>query len=332
MNRLLKPWWIVGVITALGLSGCETQDDDDAADDDAADDDTGDDDTADDDDDAVDDDDAADDDDSADDDECENWQTAHPEWIFCDDFESADPLEGDGRYFEHDDNDGEFVVLDGAGHGGSRGMRALFQSGEVSAGSIKVAFGNNPSSYMDTGIRPGEDFREVYYRMYLKMQAGWDGDPAKLSRATVFHGDDWSQAMIAHLWGDGDEHLLLDPATCVDGSGQVICSGYNDFASLDWLGYTAGTTAVFDTPYSDVWYCVEHHVRLNDAGAANGVQEFWIDEVLEARRDGLDFVGTYSDYAINAVFFENYWNDGSIQEQERYFDRIVISTEYVGCS
>jgi hypothetical protein len=36
-------------------------------------------------------------------------------------------------------------------------------------------------------------------------------------------------------------------------------------------------------------------------------------------------------YAINAVFFENYWNDGSPREQERYFDDIVISTAPVGC-
>jgi hypothetical protein len=45
----------------------------------------------------------------------------------------------------------------------------------------------------------------------------------------------------------------------------------------------------------------------------------------------LDFVGTYTDYAINAVFFENYWNDGSIKEQERYFDNIVVSTKPIGC-
>jgi hypothetical protein len=71
--------------------------------------------------------------------------------------------------------------------------------------------------------------------------------------------------------------------------------------------------------------------RPHDSGAANGIQEFWIDGNLEVRSDTLDFVGTYQDYAINAVFFENYWNDGSPQEQERYFDNIVISTEPIGC-
>jgi hypothetical protein len=72
------------------------------------------------------------------------------------------------------------------------------------------------------------------------------------------------------------------------------------------------------------------HVKLNDPGQSNGLCEFWIDGNLEARRDNLNFVGTYTDYAINAVFFENYWNSGSIKEQERYFDNIVVSTQPIG--
>ena len=52
---------------------------------------------------------------------------------------------------------------------------------------------------------------------------------------------------------------------------------------------------------------------------------------LEARRDELDFVRGYTEYALNAIFFENYWNDGSPVRQERYFDNIVVATEPIGC-
>jgi hypothetical protein len=76
---------------------------------------------------------------------------------------------------------------------------------------------------------------------------------------------------------------------------------------------------------------VEAHVKLNDPGQSNGIQEFFIDGNLEARREGLDFVRSYTGYAINAVFFENYWNDGSSRDQERYFDNIVVSTRPIGC-
>jgi hypothetical protein len=262
--------------------------------------------------------------------ECENWWTLHPEWIFCDDFDDSTPLVREGRYFEYGDDGGDFMPLAGIGINASMGMRTVFQIGEVGAGGFKLAFGRVPSSYFDKGIRNNEDFRDIYYRIYLKNQVGWEGSPAKLSRATVFTGSNWSQAMIAHLWSSGD-YLLVDPASGTDEQGNVVTTRYNDFANLRWLGYKKGTTPIFSSGYDNKWYCIEAHVRLNDPGRSNGVQEFWIDGNLEARRDGLNFVGSYSDYGINAIFIENYWNSGSIKRQERYFDNFVVSTERIGC-
>jgi hypothetical protein len=236
------------------------------------------------------------------------------------------------RYFEYGDNEGDFVPLDGLGVGGSRGLRTIFDEGEVGAGGMKLAFGRNPNGYMNSQWRNDEDFREVFYRMYLRMQPGWEGNPAKLSRATIFNqASDWSQAMIAHLWSDGKGHLLVDPVRCIDGGNQVKCKKYNDFENMDWLGYKSGITPIFETSEAGRWLCVEAHVRLNDPGMVNGVQEFFIDGGLEARRDGLDFVRAYTEYGINAIFFENYWNDGSPKKQERYFDNIVVSDSRIGC-
>jgi hypothetical protein len=263
-------------------------------------------------------------------DECKDWQQRHPEWIFCDDFEDDTPLRRQGRYFEISSDDGDFRVADGVGLNGSRGMRVLFQAGEVSAGALHLAFGRVPGSYFDKGIRPDEDFREIYYRMYLRHEAGWQGSPAKLSRAFIFAGSDWSQAMIAHLWSSGD-YLLIDPASGVNENGVVATTKYNDFDHLRWLGYKRGLTPLFATEQADTWFCIEVHVRLNDPGQSNGVHEFWIDGKLEARRTGLNFVDTYTDYGINAVYLENYWNSGSTRRQERYFDSFVVSTQRIGC-
>lgn len=264
--------------------------------------------------------------------ECDSWQARHPEWIFCDDFESTAALVGPGRYFELDDNKGDFRQMPTVGKGGSKGMRALWQAGEVDAGNLKLGFGRLPSTYMAKGIRDKQDFREVYYRLYVRAQEGWVGDPYKLSRATVVARADWSQAMIAHIWGDQAEKLKIDPATCVDAAGKVACSGYNDFSKLKWIGAKAGVTKPFTGANAGKWVCVEAHVRLNDAGQANGVHEFWIDDKLEARRDNLNFVGTYKEYGINGVFFENHWNSGSPKVQERFFDNIVVSTQRVTCA
>jgi hypothetical protein len=264
--------------------------------------------------------------------ECDGWQTRHPEWIFCDDFEKSGAMVAQGRYFEYDDNKGDFKPVAGVGVRGTTGMRAIWQSGEVDAGNMKVGFGRSPSTYFSKGIRTDADFREVYYRMFVRLQKGWKGNPFKLSRATVLAKADWSQAMIAHLWGDRANGLQLDPASCTDAGGSLTCAGYNDFNNIKWIGAKAGPTPIYDGGQNDKWLCIETHVRLNDAGQSNGVHEYWIGDALEAKRDGLNFLGSYKTYGINGVFFENYWNSASPQSQERYFDNIVISTKKIGCA
>ena len=264
--------------------------------------------------------------------ECDGWQTRRPEWIFCDDFEKPGAMVGPGRYFEYNNNQGDFTTVPGVGVQSSTGLRARWQPGEIDAGNIKLGFGRSPSAYFSKGIRPNSDFREIFYRVFVRMQSGWKGNPFKLSRATVLAKADWSQAMIAHLWGDFGTGLQLDPARCTDGAGTVKCSGYNDFNNIKWIGAKAGTTPIYDGSHNDKWLCVEAHVRLNDEGLANGVHEYWIDDKLEARREGLDFLEGYKAYGINAVFLENYWNSGSTQLQERFMDNFVVSTQKIGCS
>ena len=39
----------------------------------------------------------------------------------------------------------------------------------------------------------------------------------------------------------------------------------------------------------------------------------------------LDWHGTWDEFGINAVFLENYWNEGSVKRQARWFDDFVIS-------
>ncbi len=263
--------------------------------------------------------------------ECLNYNATHPDWIFCDDFESTTPLVATGRYFEYNDNNGDFIQQDGVGVNGSKAMRALWQTGEVDAGSLSLGFGNNPSSYMNKNIHSTENYREIYYRMYMKNETGWQGSPYKLSRASVISGSDWSQAMVAHTWAyDTGNTLAMDPASCVVG-GTVRCSGWNDFNNLQWLGKKAGATPIFNTDQAGQWKCIEVHVKLNDPGMSNGIQEFWVDGVLQASSTNLNFTGTYTAYGLNYISFENYWNSGSTRTQARYFDNIVVSESPIGC-
>ncbi len=245
-------------------------------------------------------------------------------WIFCDDFESGDPSAAD--YLERDLADGAFGRMDSESASGTYAMEVRWSPGTVSAGNLKVTFGDAP---MGATHRAGERFAEVYWRMRLMHEEGWQGSPAKLSRATMFTANDWSQGMIAHLWSSGDV-LLGDPARCVR-DGSVTCQGYNDFAALQWMGRMPGTTPIFATEDSGRWRCIEGHVRLNTPGEDDGVFEFWVDGNLERRNDAMNWRGSYDAHGINAVFFENYWNEGSPRAQKRWFDDLAIATTRIGC-
>jgi hypothetical protein len=256
-----------------------------------------------------------------------------PEWIWCDDFEQNRLA----SYFEYDNAGGNFTRTNGTGFGGSAGMRVHFVQGALGAGSLHLAIGRTPSSYFRPADAGTANYREIYWRMYVKHQAGWVGGSGdKLSRAFVFANSNWAEAAIGHVWGGaspGPEQniLMVDPASGTDAAGNLQTTSYNDFAHLRWLGMAKGTTPIFDDAHVGQWYCLEAHMRLNTAGSSNGALEVWVNGALEASSTGLNFLGAYSQYGINAVYFENYWNAGASATQDRFFDNIVVSTAKIGC-
>jgi len=250
-------------------------------------------------------------------------------WIWCDDFEQ----DRTARYFEYDTT--SFARAAGVGRNGSAGMRVHFAAGQVSAGGLRLAFGKTPGAYFRAVDAGTANYRELYYRVYFKNQSGWIGGGGdKMMRAIVFSASDWSEAAIGHVWSGSSpiqNYLVVDPASGTDAAGTVQTVGYNDFAHLRWLGPVQSQTPVFDAAHVGQWYCVEAHMKLNTPGQSDGVLEVRINGNLEAQHTGLNFLGSYQTYGINAVFLENYWNAGSPQAQERYFDDFVVSTQPIGC-
>ncbi len=229
------------------------------------------------------------------------------------------------RFFEYVPEKESFIWTPDTGLPGGA-MRCQFEKGQVSAGGLKELFGKNP---FGRGLRRGETFREIYWRVYVKHEPGWEGNPAKLARATCLAGSNWSQGFIAHVWGGKGDALCIDPATGIRDNSKVT-TAYNDFPHLKWLGSRQGQTPIFSPAESGRWVCIESHVKLNTPGERDGVFDLWIDGRLEAARNDLDWHGSWGDYAINAVFLENYWNQGSAKRQARWFDHFVISTQPIG--
>ncbi|MGQ0715393.1 MAG: Ig-like domain-containing protein [Gemmatimonadaceae bacterium] len=252
-----------------------------------------------------------------------------PEWIWCDDFE-VDRL---NSYFEMDNAAGGFGRATTVGRNGSTGIRVRYATGQVEGGNLKLAFGRTPNPYFRPVDAGTANHREVYWRMFVRAQAGWVGGAGwKWTRAIVFANANWAEAAIGHVssfWAN--DFLTNGPVRGTDEAGNLVTTRYNDFDNFTYLGQVDGSTPIYASNRVGQWYCIEAHMRLNDAGQSNGVLEFWINGNLEARQATLNFLGSFSAYAINAIFFENYWNGGSPQTQERYWDNIVVSTQRIGC-
>ncbi|MBK7811400.1 MAG: T9SS type A sorting domain-containing protein [Saprospiraceae bacterium] len=258
--------------------------------------------------------------------------------IFCDDFESGKAIST--LYFEHNNNNGDFVPMPSVGRDASNGMRVLWQASEVSAGGLSKSFGRTPQAYIGrNAAMPDSTFKEIYWRMDVRHQDGWQGGgPAKLSRALCLANSNWATGAMAHLWSGGpaDAFLGMDPASGINAQGTLVSTKYNDFANLRWLGFKHGNIPMFSSERAAEWHCVEGHIKLNTPGNNNGLMEFWINDTLQAGSYQMNWHGNWNsnpnNYGINAIFFENYWNAGSPVQQERYFDNLVIATQRIGCN
>ena len=248
-----------------------------------------------------------------------------PAVIWYDNFDGPDSVQA--RYLEpkvgsRDDRRTDREALGGAG----KSLECFYAKGQQGVGNRKLVFGDSP---VGRPLRRGETFDEVYWRVYVKHQPGWTGSPAKMSRATGLTSERWTQAFILHVWSAG-AFLTLDPASGVRG-GEVVTTRYNDFPHLRWLGNKpTGKFPIHSTDESGRWVCVEAHVKLNAPGRKDGSAELWVDGVLDTRRTGMDFRGTYAAHQINAVFLEAYWNEGSPADQSRWYDDFVVSTRPIG--
>lgn len=260
--------------------------------------------------------------------------TPAPEWIWCDDFDQ----DRTASYFEFNTSGGDFDRVAGVGLDGSTGMRTIFRQGNTGAGWLHLAFGRTPQPYFRPVDAGTADYREIYWRVYLRNEPDWIGGGGyKLSRANSFVSDStWKISLSAHLWSGNIgsaavNHLVLDPASGTDESGNLLEGVGRADHTFRWLGMIAGNTPIFDAAHVGEWYCIEARLKLNDAGQSNGAFQYWIDGILEASNTNLNWVGSFDAYGINAIYLENYWNDGAPANQERYMDNFVVSTAPVGC-
>lgn len=260
--------------------------------------------------------------------ECDNYQTVHPEWLWCDGFESAAALNSD--YFDVNLASGRMALSGESPYEGDFSLKSNYAAGQQDAGSIKLSFGATPVAPKRFTNR---NFDEVFWRFYMKTSDNWVGQAYKVTRATVFTAPDWRQAAIGHLWEDGDNSLGmgLDPVSGVVG-GTVVTTKYNDFNNMTWLGKRNGAFQMYAPANRGKWTCIEVHMKLNTPGASDGVMSFSVNGQTQATASNLNFRGSYTTYGINAIMLESFiGSSGAPQNQARWFDNFVVSTQAIGC-
>jgi len=235
-------------------------------------------------------------------------------------YDSFDDEATQSAYFE---KSGPLVEKQHLGLDG-KSLECFYAKGDRGKGGRKFAFGDSP---VGRPVKSGQQFTTVYWRLYVKHQYGWTGGaPAKMSRAMIMNGSNWSQAMISHVWGG----LTLDPVRAAQGT-RCTTSKYNDWDGLKWLQNSPSSQfKISATEESGRWVAVEAVAKLNTPGKSDGYNALWIDGIKQCERTNLDFRSSYTKKGINCIFLEAYWNGGSPVDQYRWYDDFVVSTKPIG--
>lgn len=253
--------------------------------------------------------------------ECQNWQTAHPQWIFCDDFEN-------GNLARWDETGTKNTITSTAANvmNGTYALQArLDTSGEG---------GENLAKW----FMPGYD--EVYVRFFVKFQAGFqnlrsDGNGMHLIGIAGNRIDDkWSSFGHSGTRPTGTDRFTsaIDPGH-IDNQGTLRpLEFYSYFPDMSCAGGCWGNLFPQTNPQTALvggqWQQVEARVKANTPGVHDGLQEMWINNVLKVSAQNMRWRDT-TDLKLNDIDFFFYMPN-TIGTQYIYIDNVVVSKQPIG--
>ncbi len=244
--------------------------------------------------------------------ECTNWQTLHPEWIFCDDFENANLAKWNPTGAKNTINSNSQNVLEG--------NYSLQQMLDPSGDGGNV---------LETWFLPGYD--EIYVRAYVKFQPGFqnlrsDGNGMHLLgiAGNVPYGNSGTVPT-----GYDRFTTAVDPDH-TDNSGALLpLTFYSYFPEMtgNW-GNVFRQTAPQTPLMGGQWQLFEARVRVNTVGLHDGLQELYVNNTLKISVQNMRWRDT-TDLKLNVIVLFAYMPN-TIGTQYIYFDNIVVSRSPVG--
>ena len=232
--------------------------------------------------------------------ECNNWQQAHPEWLWCDDFEATTTL--NQRY--EDVSTTGMSVIGGDGMSGSKGLTQKYTKGQVEAGWVV--------KYKADGFPD-----HVFYRYYHKFGSGFTRFPQKTSRIGYRNHSTWTEIFRDHTWLTGNGTVTAD----------VLAKNSTQTNSTSWLPLASSNYSF--ASHLNEWVAIEVELKLNTPGKVDGYYRTWVNNQLVIERLNVDIRGNTSD-KINEVMLDTYWNESAPAALNRYYDNFVISTQKIG--
>ena len=100
-------------------------------------------------------------------------------------------------------------------------MEARYRVGQQTPGSLWLTFGRHPAG---SQYRVDEDFREIYWRLYLKHEPGFEGSPGTLAAVQSIWAADLSDTVRVTTDSSGP-FLFATGLRCVDDDSTPICLG-----------------------------------------------------------------------------------------------------------
>lgn len=231
--------------------------------------------------------------------EAEQWKL-HPEWLWCDDFESTSVLSKD--YQDVSVNGMSKSTTDA--FDGTRCLLQHYNFDQVDAGWVVRK---------NTGDYP----EHVYMRFYHKFDKDFDGFPPKMARIR-YRKPDWTSPLEVHCW-------IHDGVVVAD----VKAYHSTQANSVGWLPVANSKFTFRDPKNLGRWVCFEMEVLLNTPGKKDGLYRMWADDSLIVERLNVDLRGSET-YLLNEAMLDCYYNHGSPKAQNRYYDNFIVSTKKIG--
>jgi hypothetical protein len=250
--------------------------------------------------------------------------------IFSDGFESSASLK---NYFEIrglKDGRAKLIADAGSAHSGSGAIQftAPAREGKSSGAGASFWFGPNGSD-------------QIYFRRYIKFAA--DYDQGNLNHvggglAGVAGPNKWGGMGKAGVRPKGDDRFTsaFEPWRAwgrFEPPGFIFLYTYwmdmkRDRDGHYWGNNLCPAEAERTALKRDRWYCLEHTIKVNDVGQANGELAAWVDGKLYIHYRG--FRWRNDDDVKLKRFNIGVYIHHATQDNTVWYDDVVLSTGYVG--